>query len=421
MLLLIIYWIISPIIWILIPVLSIFNYKIRHRWINYKYLVRNSINQIKKNNSIKEIILFHAASSGEFEQLKPILRLVDRSKYYILLSFSSPTIFMPEKHTKLADSVCYHPFDFIWSAFYFLKKLKIKYYIISRNDIWPSHLYIAHFLNINTILVNANLYKKIHFQSWPYRSFFKLLFNKFNLIFTSSNRLKKNLNNLLPNNKIYVSGDSRVDRVLERKNENNYYYLNNYYEKSKKIILGSLVPSDYPVIFESLKSIYPNGSKDLKTKNQCIIIVPHEMNKNEIKKIESRLDNLNFEYIYFSQIDKCDNKRIIIIDQIGILAELYAYTDLAYIGGGFGQGVHSVIEPSIYFNAISFGPNFQILDMAVTLSDNKLASIIRTPKDFIEFYYLINDDKKLSEIKLNIEDYILKQTKASEKIINLIF
>ena len=176
------YWLLSPILWILLPVFANFTPKLRHHWANQKSTWHLAGERKKENGVGKQVVLFHAASTGEFEQLKPILKKVNRSRYFILLTFFSPTIFNIEKNTPLADAVCYHPFDFPWSALLFFRKFDIHHYIITRNDIWPTHLFIAKQLGINTILINANLYRERHYNSRFMIFSLKQIFNNFNLV-----------------------------------------------------------------------------------------------------------------------------------------------------------------------------------------------------------------------------------------------
>ena len=143
MFLLTLYWLLFPILWIFLPVFAIVNPKIRHHWLHGRVSIKSARIKIQLDTKSRTVVLFHAASTGEFEQLQPVLKKIDRSRYFILISFFSPTVFKPEKDTPLADAVCYHPFDFPWSALLFFRRLNIQYYIITRNDLWPSHLFIA--------------------------------------------------------------------------------------------------------------------------------------------------------------------------------------------------------------------------------------------------------------------------------------
>jgi len=137
--------------------------------------------------------------------------------------------------------------------------------------------------------------------------------------------------------------------------------------------------------------------------------------------LEDKLDEFGFDWAHYSEKDKLENSRVVIIDTIGILADLYAFSDAAYVGAGFGAGVHSVIEPAVYENAVSFGPNFHIVDMAVSLLNNNLASVIETAEDFAQFCTLLEDKEKLERIREDIKDYILNQPIAAENITQAIF
>ena len=106
---------------------------------------------------------------------------------------------------------------------------------------------------------------------------------------------------------------------------------------------------------------------------------------------------------------------------VGILADLYRYADLAYIGSGFNDGIHSVLEPAVYNNAISFGPKYHIVDMAVSLVNLSFAIVINSGDDFYSFLNLFDNNEKLDDIYKNMGDYISKQKLASKQIIDTIF
>ena len=387
----------------------------------YLFAKKFADKKIKADKKKRIVVLFHAASAGEFEQLKPVLKEMDRNKFFILQSFFSPTVYKNEKNTKLADSVCYHPFDFFWSAWFFFRRMNIQYYITTRNDIWPTHLYIANLMGIHTALINANLYRESHYKSYFLRNFHKNVLRNFDLILTGSERLKKNLMYLVPENKIHITGDSRFDRVLERKNDANDNLLPKSYKKSKTIILGSIETSDYPILFSGLKKYYPNGQDDLENNNHRLIIVPHEIDSQNLHRIYTNLTEIGFDVVNYSEKDRLQESRVVIIDLVGILADLYRYADLAYVGSGFNDGIHSVLEPAVYTNAISFGPKYHIVDMAVSLADLRLAAVIHSSDDFSLFLNLLDNNDKLNEIHTNMKDYISKQKLASEQIINKIF
>ena len=421
MFLLSLYWLLSPILWILLPFFSIFIPKLRHHWVNQKSTWHLAAKKRKEKGAGKQVVLFHAASTGEFEQLMPILKKVNRSRYFVLLTFFSPTIFNIQKNTPLADAACYHPFDFPLSAFLFFKKFDVHHYIITRNDIWPTHLFFAKQLGINTFLINANLYRKYYYNSKLMIFFLKQIYDNFDLILTGSERLQSNLLNFVSQQKILVTGDSRLDRLLELKSANNSTLLPECFVSSHTLILGSIIPSDFPVIFKGLKEYYPNGNQSLEQKDHRIIIVPHEINQSELIIIENKLSELELSWTYYSEKEKLNGSQVVIINQIGILANLYKYSDLAYVGAGFGAGVHSVIEPAVYNNVVSFGPNYQIVDMATSLVKVELASIINNSENFVQFLNFFSNPENLRKYKQKMAYYISKQKLASDAIINAIF
>ena len=413
------YWLLSPLTWFLVLIISLFNFKLRHNLLNQQKSYQFVKNKLRNNDKI--VILLHAASMGEFEQLIPILNEIDRNKFFIILSFFSPTGYERQKNTSLADAVCYHPFDFPWSAFFFLKKLEIQHYITTRNDIWPNHLFIANKMGIKTALINANFYKRSHMNSSFIISIYKQIFQYINIILTGSKRLKENLKLLSPENKIYVTGDSRIDQVFNRKKHNQKKILPTIFETSNTLILGSIEKTDYEILFSSLAEYYPNGQQDLEKKNDCIIIVPHETHSINIEKIYAELKKINFNPIYYNEKEEKKESRVIIINTVGILADLYKYSNLAYVGAGFGGGVHSIIEPMAYANLISFGPKFNIVDSAISLVDLKLAQIINSKDDFLAFLNIANNKSLLNEMKKNMNKFNQEQKLSSKNIINKLF
>ena len=206
----IIYLLLSPLVILLILLLSIFNQKIRKNFINGFTTRRKAKKYLDENSSGKDIIITHAASAGEFEQLKPVLRKIDKDKYFVVQTFLSPTIYENESNNNLFDVSCYHPLDFPWSAFLFLNSFKPKIYLTTRHDIWPHHLVIAKSLNIKCYLINANLYDNSKRLYPMLKSFNKFIFNKFDKILTGSIQLKETLSKIVSNDKVIITGDSRL-------------------------------------------------------------------------------------------------------------------------------------------------------------------------------------------------------------------
>ncbi len=381
MLFYILYIIISPILSLSLYIVGLFNYKIRtnHFFFYSKlYKIKQKINDLSKG---KSIILFHAASAGEYEQLKPILRLIDKDKYFIIQSFTSPTIFKQVKSiSSLSDIICYHPYDFLWRSWLFFKILNPNKYVITRHDLWPGHIAIAKFLNIKTYFINANIHKN---SIW-YKSYFRLLtkwtFHKLNAIIVPSQSIKNNLLIMNINSSlIKVIKDTRFDQILYRSiHRIPKLKLPKIFIDSEVIIFGSIDFNDEQIIFQAFQKLFSSGSQTLQSLSKALIIVPHENDSKTIKRITSQLTNQHFQYILSSNMNLKEklNNNVIVINEIGLLAELYKYAKIAYVGGGFSKGVHSILEPAIYNCALVSGPNIEMLDEAKELvKDNHLTIV----------------------------------------------
>jgi 3-deoxy-D-manno-octulosonic-acid transferase len=426
MILFVIYVIVAPILWPFIFISSFFIKKLEIRRKNTWESILNVRRGIRNNRSERKVIIFHAASNGEFEQLVPVLKLIDRKQFYIIISLFSSSVFLKQKQTPLADGVCFHPYDFLFSSFLFFKMLNPHQYIVVRHDIWPAHLFMARLFNVKTILINANLYSESSRLKSPFLIFNQWVFKHFNLILTPSKRITESFKKLVPHTETYITGDSRFDQLILRKNNNQQPSVLENTSNAKTIIFGSIDKTDYDIIFKTLKQFYPKGDESLNEKANKLIFVPHEVDNRSISELISMLKELDFDYTLYSQ-NKISKANLVIVDSVGILADLYKHSDLAYIGGGFGKekyfgqsGVHSVIEPCAYGLISCFGPNINILDEAVEMVEKGIGFIVENQADFMSCFAFLEDDKFLRKLKQKTEEYLSFKSGASNKIINYI-
>tara|TARA_Y100000996_G_scaffold250372_1_gene196926 strand:+ start:72 stop:1304 length:1233 start_codon:yes stop_codon:yes gene_type:complete len=400
------YIMLSPFLWLAIYIASFLNKKIRLRMNSYKFLLNNSIVKAKQTN--KEILVFHAASNGELEQLKPIFRLIDRNKYFVMLTISSPSSY---NHIplNLLDTFSYQAFDFPWTVYNFFKKIKPHKYIITRHDIWPNHLFFSKWFCKDVYLINANLPEKSKRLFPVIRSFYKYIFSFFTCIYTVSESMKTKLTNIIDDDKINVIGDTRLDQI-EYRYENKKMKLP-LFENSKNILFGSIDEYDIKLIFDYLK---------IRKNNSRLIFVPHEPDEKFIINIERKLKELSIDCVRFSNMTdnlNQDNLDAIIIDKVGILADAYQFSSISYIGCGFGKGVHNVMEPAIYGNLICFGPNYQILDEAIELVNEKLAIPINNSNELTKVLDLIFKEDTLEQHKNDLKKFISKKQNISNQIL----
>ena len=420
MLLFAIYYLVSPILYLFLLLISQFNKKIKTVFEQQKKSVKKIEEQLKTD---KKKIIIHAASAGEYEQIKPILRRIDKKDYFVIVTCMSPTIYNSIKNDQLSDIYCYHPFDFPWFAKKFLKTINPKIYLTTRHDIWPSHLYTAKKMDIRTIIINANLYQKSKRLKWYSINFTKYIFNLFDLIVVPSDKIQNIFKKQLQIDNTCIISDTRFEQIIHRKNNSNGIpEIESIYGKNN-IIFGSISYEDLKLFHTNEK--IQNISNLIKSKNSInwAIIVPHEIDSKLIKKIEQKFP----QAIRYSNIEniKQNDFGILIVDKVGILPELYKYTKIAYVGGGFGKGVHSTIEPLIYNNIVCYGPNIDLLDEAKEMSEKKCGFIINTGEEISKLcweQFTENEcaETTKNEIEKNIKEYSNEKEKSSKKIYEII-
>jgi 3-deoxy-D-manno-octulosonic-acid transferase len=421
MFLFILYIVLSPLLGVMILVSGIFNRKIRRHILGGVSSRHRALQIQKKTLGDKKIVLFHAASAGEFEQLKPILKKMDREKYFILQTFFSPTIFEKEKDTSLADAVCYHPFDLPWSASIFLSRFSPDYYIITRHDIWPMHVYLARLFGCKPILINANLYEDSARFLPLMKPFNRLVFNQFELILTGSERLEHTLKKLADRTIVKVTGDSRFDQVIQRIEQMKFPQIPDRFADRRNIIFGSVVSSDIPIIFDALKEVFSNGIDDLEKQNWRLIFVPHEIGFRDIQPIQYQLNQLGISTGKLSEPDDQFNGNALIIDRVGILADLYAFASIAYVGAGFSTGVHSVIEPAVHGCVVAYGPQIDILDEAQEMTQLHIGKLVNNAQELAAVFQLIETPEKMKKLGTQSREFVLNKGHASNRIISEIF
>ena len=415
------YFFLSLAIYFIVHFLKFFSNKI---YLNLKFQ-RKTLNQVIKkiysdDARQKKILLFHAASAGEFEQIKPILKNIDRSKYYIIQSFTSSTIYSEEYENKLFDISCYHPYDFIWKSYVFFKSIRPASYIVSRHDIWPMHILMARLFKVNILYINANIHKNSIWILPIIKTFSKAIFQKINLCVVPSETIKNNLSLIMAEDKIVILPDTRFSQVYDRyimNKKTNYFFKN--INDSNNIIFGSYDSQDEKIIYNTLLKMYPEGEKSLIKNNHRIILVPHEIDLKLINNLIERLKRNNFSIQLYSTLkNKVIKDNIIIVDCVGILADLYKYASLAYIGGGFTRGVHSVLEPGVHGCAVFYGPNIEMLDELKEINKLDLGMMVYNDKDLLKVLKISLE--KIKKQGIALKAFIRNKRNAANKMLTII-
>jgi 3-deoxy-D-manno-octulosonic-acid transferase len=302
-------------------------------------------------------IWMHCASLGEFEQGRPIIEHLKKllPDQTILLSFFSPSGFEIRKSYPLADAVVYLPLDTPDKMKAFTSKFNPKLAIFVKYEIWHNCFDVLHRRGIPLFMVSAKFRpSQVYFKPWG-RWFAKSL-NKPQHIFTQDAKSVKLLNEIGIEH-ASVAGDTRFDRVLEiLEADESLPDMEAFKAEGKLIVAGSTWPRDEAMLAEWWKQ----SGKSMT--GWRLVLVPHEISKSNV----AQLGNLLPEARAWSTSNFGDS-RVLIIDTMGMLNKLYRYAEIAYIGGGFGAGIHNTLEAAVYGCPIIFGPAHQKFDEALGL------------------------------------------------------
>ncbi|MEG1617608.1 MAG: glycosyltransferase N-terminal domain-containing protein [Bacteroidales bacterium] len=316
---------------------------------------------------------FHAASLGEFEQGRPMIEEIRKShpEYKILLTFFSPSGYEVRKNYEGADLICYLPFDEPSRVKRFLDLVRPEKAFFIKYEFWANYLLGLKSRGIPVYLISA-IFRPDQIFFKGYGQFFRNLLPLYEHIFVQDESSYALLRNIGVK-KVSVSGDTRFDRVREIMKGAKELPLVEKFVKDTPLTLvaGSSWPKDEDILID-----YFNNRPDMK-----LIIAPHEIHESHIRDI---IRKLNMPYVRYTELtdEVPADARCLIIDCIGMLSSVYRYGKLAYIGGGFGVGIHNVLEAAVYDIPVVFGPNYQKFREAKELIAAKGAFSIANAAEF---------------------------------------
>lgn len=365
---------------------------------------KECFDRLQNLNSEDKVAWFHCASLGEFEQGRPLIEEVKKQfpEYKILLSFYSPSGYESKKDYALADYVVYLPNDTKSNAKKFVKKVNPDLIFFIKYEFWYN--YISALKGRRLFQVSLILRQNQYFFSWYGKWFAKQLKN-FEHFFVQ-NQQTANLLNKIGYKNVTISGDTRFDRVMTiANNAKSFTEIEKFCEGNQKIILaGSSWLADEKIIQQAVKNL------DIK-----LIIAPHVVGENHINEIQQLFP----EAILYSELANNDKKsNILIINCIGILSNLYQYCDIAYIGGGFGVGIHNTLEAATFGKPICFGTNYHKFQEAIDLINLKAAYSINNEEELKQVLEtLLNNEKIYNQSAEASKDYVKTKIGACKKII----
>jgi len=369
-------------------------------------------------NSTEPIVWFHCASVGEFEQGRPLIESykAHNPSHKLLLTFFSPSGYELRKNYSLADWVFYLPMDSKKNAVAFLDIVKPSIAIFIKYEFWFNYLNELKHRDIPTYVASAVFMPNQRFFKW-YGGLFRQMLRNFTHIFVQDKTSASLLNSIGLTN-VTVSGDTRFDRVNQiTKANGELEHIRIFAEGSSCWVAGST----WPIEEEMIAAIYPNLPLNK------LVIVPHEVHHKHIAKINSYFSG--YKVIKYSQIKdvKIDSRiesrlreaRILIIDTVGVLSKVYKYGSFAYIGGGFGAGIHNTLEAATYGKPVIFGPKYKKFNEAVDLVSLGGAKSVSKIKDLnFNVKKLLTDDVLRDKCGVICREYIENNLGATERVIS---
>ncbi len=299
-------------------------------------------------------IWFHASSLGEFEQGRPMIEQIRKvhPEYKILLTFFSPSGYEVRKNYAGADVVCYLPFDTPGRVEQFLDLAHPSMAIFIKYEFWGNYLHTLQRRGIPVYIISAIFRREQLFFQWFGKPYRKML-DCFNHLFVQDDKSKTLLAEYGIHN-VTVAGDTRFDRVIDVYHQAKQIpvverFIEGTEGKSPLVfVAGSSWPED-----EAIFIPYFERHPEMK-----LIIAPHEIHEGHLKSIEARLHRPAIRLSQATEQNVAD-KDCLIVDSFGLLSSLYRYGQIAYIGGGFGAGIHNTLEAAVYGIPVLFGPRFQ--------------------------------------------------------------
>lgn len=406
-------YLLLPLLVFIAGTLSILNAKNRKSFFKRFNITSQLQEYLESQPDKKNYVLIHCASMGEFEHIKPlIVKLSENISNAIVLTFFSPSGYEHVKKYTGVNLILYLPFDFPgqWRKFYRL--LNPALIIISKHDAWPNQIWIANECKIPIFLVNASLNDKSSRIKGLARVLFNEVYKAFDHLYAVSDLDKELFENNFSDINVKTLGDTKFDQVVLRKKQSHKSILipEEWLKNKLVLIFGSVWPEDLIHINEPIQGILTEY------KFVKIIIAPHQPDEGYINEIISFFKEN--EITRFTENRFTKNTRVLIVDIVGILADLYKYAHIAYVGGSFKQGIHNVMEPAIYGIPVIYGPRYTNSYDAIQLLKNKGSLQIIDKNEVLKIYrQLITDTNYRNQLGENALSFALNNTGVSDKLI----
>ena len=398
-----------------VAIYSRFNEKVRKMWRGEREAFKILREKVDPN---AKYVWFHAASLGEFEQGRPLMEQLrkDHPEYKILLTFFSPSGYEVRKNYEGADIITYLPLDTITNARRFLRTVRPVMAFFIKYEFWYNYLHILKHRGVPVYSVSSIFRPEQVFFKWYGRQYGRVL-NCFTHFFVQ-NEISKELLAKIGITDTTVVGDTRFDRVLQIK------------EAAKQLPIVESFVKDAPQVFVAGSSWPPDEEIFIKYfnehKNWKLIIAPPVIGEDHLKQIEKLLEGR--KVMRYTEVEKMVNGQwsmvndyeVLIINCFGLLSSIYHYGNVAYVGGGFGVGIHNLLEAAVWDVPVFFGPNNQKFQEAQELKTSGGFEISSYEDFAAQMDRFAADDAYLQEQGQKAGHFVKGQSGATQKVLSAV-
>lgn len=365
----------------------------------------------EKINASENYIWVHVASLGEYEQGLPIMEAFKSQypQYKIVLTFFSPSGYEIRKDNKIANITLYLPLDTQHNVKRFLDLVQPKMVFFIKYEFWPNYLHELKKRNIPTYLVSG-IFRENQLFFKSYGSYYREALKAFTHLFVQNETSKKLLQTINFTN-VTVHGDTRFDRVAQIVEQvRPLNFIEQFKNNSTTIVIGSSWIDD-----ENVYVPYINSSKNIK-----FIIAPHNIKEEEISRLIKKIDKKVIRFSNYQENDLA-TADVFVIDTIGVLTQIYAYADIAYVGGAFKTGLHNILEPATYGIPVVIGPKYAKFQEAKDLVSLGSCLVVNNAEELSNtFNNLILNTNLRKELGQKNQDFVLKNKNATQVVLDFI-
>ena len=399
---------------LLVQIAGLFNIKIRKTLRGRRRLFDRLQEQLTRIPGGARRLWLHISSMGEWEQGVPLIEALATRypKDWFIVSLFSPSGYEHIKWRHERSVITYLPLDGFFQARKFITMVQPALHVIIRHDIWPNFQWLLNHRRIPSLLVNASISEERYPSVQRLRGLYRLIYNTFSAVCAVSELNKERLAELIRRPQdIYVCGDTRYDRVCQRALDTTKIeaILASQQFGGDCLVAGSTWPSDEEVILPPLLQM-------LRRPQFKLVLAPHEMHAEHLAMLERRFQQAGVSVMRLSAFEKAPAPcSVLLIDRIGLLANLYVLGRVAVVGGGFGPGVHNVLEPAAHGCVVCFGPRHLNSPEAKEMVVAGIGRSFSTSEEFAEILRFYDDRQAMRRMGDAVHSFVLKNVGAAER------